>query len=134
MRSDGIRPTLTKLDKLWLTEVARLLPELLIEQPDLPRPEPLAEYWQRQRFFEALARTVTGASPSLLLLLDDLQWCDAETLEWLHYLLRFDAGISGGTKLLMIGTARSEEVNATHPLTRLTMALRVTDQLTEIAL
>jgi len=23
-------------------------------------------------------------------LLDDLQWCDTETLAWLHYLLRFD--------------------------------------------
>lgn len=35
------------------------------------------------------ALTVQG-QPPLLLLLDDIQWCDEDTLDRLHYLLRFD--------------------------------------------
>src|SRR4051794_33022877 len=37
------------LEPAWLSEVARLLPELLTERPTLAHPEPLAEHWQRQR-------------------------------------------------------------------------------------
>ncbi len=32
-----------KLDPLWLTEIARLLPEITMASPDLPRPGPLTE-------------------------------------------------------------------------------------------
>jgi DNA-binding SARP family transcriptional activator len=81
LRSEGFRPHLTRLDTVWRTEIARILPELLAEQPDLPRPEPIAEYGQRQRFFEALARAILAAPPPLMILIDDLQWCDQETLE-----------------------------------------------------
>src|SRR5215831_15737162 len=58
LRSDGLRAPLRQLDKVWLTEVARILPELFVEQPDLPHYEPVTEYGQRQRFFEALARAI----------------------------------------------------------------------------
>ena len=91
LRSEGLRASLRRLDAIWLTEIMRLLPELLAEQPDLPHYEPVAEYGQRQRFFEALARAILSASQPVLLLIDDLQWCDQETLEWLHFLLRFDS-------------------------------------------
>src|SRR5437867_6194170 len=53
-------------------------------------PPPLSEGWQRHDFFEALARAVLGGPRPLLLLIDDLQWCDQETVEWLHYLLRLE--------------------------------------------
>ncbi|MGH2344244.1 MAG: ATP-binding protein, partial [Chloroflexota bacterium] len=45
-------------------------------------------------------------------LIDDLQWCDQETLEWLHFLLRFDPA----ARLLVVGTIRVEELAAHHPL------------------
>ncbi len=130
LRSEAMRESLARLDPLWRTEVARLLSELLVEQPDLPRPAPLAEYWQRQQFFEALARAVTGAAPALVLLIDDLQWCDGETLEWLHYLLRFAADV----RLLVVGTIRIDEIDPQHAVARLATALRRTDQLVEIPL
>jgi DNA-binding SARP family transcriptional activator/tetratricopeptide (TPR) repeat protein len=130
LRSDLVRESLSRLDPLWRTEVARLVSELLLEQPELPRPQPLAEYWQREQFFEALARAVTGAAPALVLLMDDLQWCDADTLEWLHYLLRFTADV----RLLVIATIRLDEIDAQHPVARLVTALRRTDRLVEIPL
>jgi anion-transporting ArsA/GET3 family ATPase len=40
LRSDGLRAPLRQLDAVWLTEVVRLLPELLAERPALPRYEP----------------------------------------------------------------------------------------------
>ena len=91
LRSDGVRPHLAQLDAVWLTEISRILPELLAEHRDLPRPEPLAEYGQRQRFFEALARAMLAVPQPFLALIDDLQWCDQETLAWLHFLLRFQS-------------------------------------------
>ena len=72
----------------WLRELARLLPEILIERPDLPPPGPLTEAWQRLRLFEALAHALLTGHSALLLFLDDLQWCDRDTLDWLHYLLQ----------------------------------------------
>jgi predicted ATPase len=130
LRSDAIRESLIRLDKVWLKEVSRLLPELLIQNADLPPPEPVNEYWQRRRFFEALARAVLSAPQPLVLLLDDLQWCDPETLEWLDFLLRFDPGM----RLLIFGTARPEELDAKHPLMSLLLTLRNADQITEIEL
>ena len=124
------RSALARLDKIWLGEIARLLPELLTRHPDLPAPAPLTEHWQRQRFFEALARGVLAVHGPLLLLIDDLQWCDQETLEWLRFLLRFDAK----AKLLVVGTARSEEMNANPALIALVRALQSAGQLHEIAL
>jgi DNA-binding SARP family transcriptional activator/predicted ATPase len=130
LRSEPLRAAYARLDTVWLTEVARLLPELLAEHPDLPHPEPLAEFWQRRRLFEALAHVVLQASQPLLLLIDDLHWCDQETLEWLHYLLRFEPR----AQLLVVGTARAEEAGPQHPLMTLLHDLRSAGDVTEMAL
>src|SRR5881227_2511165 len=130
LRSDGLRSKLRQLDEVWLTEVVRLLPELLAEQPDLPHYESVTEYGQRQRFFEALARAILVAPQPLLLLIDDLQWCDQETLEWLHFLLRFDSM----ARLLVVGCAREEELPPPHPLRTFLLYLRSTMRVAEIPL
>src|SRR5256884_9532708 len=130
LRSDGLRAPLRQLDKVWLTEVTRILPELFAEQPDLPRYESVTEYGQRQRFLEALARAILVTSQPLLLLIDDLQWCDQETLEWLHFLLRFDPT----ARLLVVGCAREEELPPQHPLHTFLLHLRNTMHVTEISL
>jgi len=130
LRADPFRGALSRLTDIWLTEVTRCMPELLVERPELAPPGPLTEAWQRQRLFEALARAILGARQPLLLLLDDLQWCDRETLEWLHYLLRFDEH----ARLLIMGTVRPEETTPAHPLEALLAALRRDGQVTEIAL
>ena len=88
LRSESIRGALDQLEPIWQSELARVIPELLIEHPDLPKPAPMTESWQRKSLFEAIARAVRSASTPLLLVLDDAQWADGETLEWIHYFLR----------------------------------------------
>lgn len=96
----------------WLRELARLLPEVLIEHPELPPPEPLTEKWQRLRLFEALTHAILAGHAALLLTLDDLQWCDRDTLDWLHFLLAARGEQGAAMQLLVVATLRSEESEA----------------------
>jgi hypothetical protein len=130
LRAPLLQAAWNKLDDAALSEVARLLPELLVERLDLAPPSPLTQSWQRQRLFQALAQAVLALDRPLLLHIDDLQWCDQETLEWLHYLLRFDPQ----APLLLVGAYRPEEISAEHPLTALQLALQRTRQLKELEL
>jgi DNA-binding SARP family transcriptional activator/predicted ATPase len=130
LRSRAVRPALSRLDVVWLSEVARLLPELTLEHRGLPRPAPLTESWQRQRLFEALAQALLHAPHPLLLVIDDLQWCDPDTLGWLHYLLRTYADV----RLLVVATLRTEEASESPGLSELMLNLRHLDRLVEIDL
>ena len=130
LRSEALRPLLTQLESVWQTELARLLPELLTAYPDLPPPAPMTEGWQRQRFHEALARAIFAAPAPRLLVLEDLQWCDGETLAWLRYLLRFDSH----AHLLIVGTVRAEAIDDQHPLHELRTQLRRETQWSEVEL
>lgn len=143
LRSDLAYSRLTTLAPVWLSEVARLLPELLTIQPHLSPPAPLTTGWQRQRLFEALARALLNGQGPLILLLDDIQWCDHDTLAWLHYLLRFvqensakgsGQGIAPHARLLLIATARSEAMSDNPSLCDLLLEWLRADQLTELAL
>ncbi len=87
LRAPAIRPALEHVDDLWRVELARLLPELLADRPDLPQPGPMTETWQQQRFFQSIVHALQAAPTPLLLHLDDLQWSDAETLTLLQFLL-----------------------------------------------
>jgi DNA-binding SARP family transcriptional activator len=116
---------LPPLDDIWLTELSRLLPEILQTRPKVAPPQPLTEAWQRQRLFEALARALLGNRSPLLLVVEDSHWCDQDTLEWLHFLLRFDPQ----APILVVATERSEAALAPdHPLRKLKTALTQADQ------
>lgn len=130
LRAVGLRAEVQELDGVWLTQVARLLPELLAEQPNLTPPQPITESWQRQHFFEALARAIFALRRPLLLVVDDLQWAGEETLAWLHYLLRY----TPQSPLLLAATIRSTEIDPAHPVAPWLTDLRRTDQLAEIEL
>ncbi len=123
LRTPQIFANLERLGDAWLTEVARLLPELLDQHPDLPMPQPFTESWQRHRLYTALAQALFAGDQPLLLVLDDVQWCDGETLTWLHYCLRF-AELDGvrlfpNSRLLLLCTFRDNEIDACPPDPRL---------------
>jgi DNA-binding SARP family transcriptional activator len=130
LRSEAIAPRLRRLDALHLTELARLLPELLTELPDLPSPRPLPEDELRQRLFGGVAKALLAAGTPLLLVADDLQWSDAGSLQLIHYLLRTHAD----TPLLVAATARREELDARHPVATLLAALEGLGRRNEVAL
>jgi tetratricopeptide (TPR) repeat protein len=129
LKSDAMRPALAKLDLAWLTDVARLHPAVLAGRPDIPPPDPQLESWQRLRFFEALVQAFRSAAP-LLLVVDDLQWADADTLHWLHYFVRSEADVP----CLVVGTLRAEEQQDNPPLGHLITQLERDNLVTMIGL
>jgi DNA-binding SARP family transcriptional activator len=136
LRSPEFARPIRELDPVWQTEVARLVPAAYARgsspqttaaratgaQPahDRATSRSLAEAWRRHRFFEGLARAVLAARRPTLLVLDDLQWCDEETATWLTFLL----GLADEAPLLVVMTARSEELDDNHEVARLINSLR----------
>lgn len=114
LRAGSLGPALDRLDDVWLSEISRLLPEILTDRPGLARPEPMLESWHRHRLFEALARVLRIAPSPLLMVLDDANWVDRDTIEWLHYLLR-----SEPLPAVVLLSARSGEVETNEALTAL---------------
>ena len=110
LRSEALRSHIETLSTVWRAELARLLPELL-ETSSPPEPSRSGDLAQRHRLFDAVGRAIIGDHPRLLII-DDLQWCDAETIELIGFVVR-----AGQTApLLIVGTVRSEEIPEHHPL------------------
>jgi len=118
LRSDALRSHIDTLDTVWRAELARLLPELLdASQPS--KPSQSGDLAQRHRLFDAVSRAIVVGDRPRLLIIDDLQWCDAETIELIGFVVR-----SGQTApVLIVGTVRSEEIPEHHPLVALVDAL-----------
>jgi DNA-binding SARP family transcriptional activator len=104
------------LADLWLVELSHLLPELRERYPDLPNPTP-AGPGDAARLFEAIARLgqALAARAPLLLLIDDLQWADAASLDLIHYLAR--RWRAAQTPALLLGTVRSEALTEAPAMT-----------------
>jgi predicted ATPase/DNA-binding SARP family transcriptional activator len=115
------------LETIWLTELSRLLPELLTRFPHIPAPIPPAE---EPRLWEALLRLFRGLSRlgDVWLFLDDLHWGDAATIAWLGYLIRHISSPS----LNLLATSRPLEGQA--DLIKLLQVLRREDRLVQIRL
>jgi DNA-binding SARP family transcriptional activator len=77
----------------WLAEVARLVPELRRRFPGVPEPAATAT-GERSRLFEGAAQMLmaVAAERPAIFLVDDLQWCDAESCAMLLYLVQRAAG------------------------------------------
>lgn len=130
LRAPAVASGLRRLGAPWLAELARLLPELRAERPELPAAAPLIDDWQRARLLDALSHAVLAGTRPLLVVIDDLQWCDLETIGWLRYLLRSRPRAA----LLVVATARSGEIDPEHPLQSLLLEVRASGQLTELEL
>src|SRR5262245_48088954 len=118
LRSDALRSHINTLDMVWRAELARLLPELLdASQPSGPSQS--GDPAQRYRLFDAVSRAILVGDRPRLLIIDDLQWCDTETIELIGFVIR-----SGRTApILIVGTVRWEEISPQHPLVGLVDAL-----------
>jgi DNA-binding SARP family transcriptional activator len=118
LRSDALRSHVETLDTVWRAELARLLPELADASPP-SRPGQSSDVAQRHRLFDAVNRAVVAGNRPRLLVIDDLQWCDNETIDLIGFVVR-----SGQTvPILIVGTVRWEELPEHHPLAGLVDAL-----------
>lgn len=96
--------------------VARMVPSLRTEFPDLPTPADLPPEQQRRYLFNAFLEFLERCCETspLCLLVDDLQWADEATC----HLLRHLAWEIGGLKLLIVGTFREAELGREAPFRR----------------
>ncbi|HSN77047.1 MAG TPA: AAA family ATPase [Anaerolineae bacterium] len=96
----------------WLTEAARLLPELATGR-SLPSPPPLDHPGAQAHFFEGLCQVIQAlAGPAGVLYVDDAQWADGASLDALAYL----AHRLAGRPLLVLLAWRSEDSPAVQRL------------------
>ena len=135
LRSDAVRAGWTNLRPQQLAELARLVPEIREQFPELEllksgQPSPLAESWQRLHFYESLSAAFGKSRKPMLLYLDDMQWCDPDSFEWLNALLTSSAAAG----VLVLGTVRAEETGREHPFTRFLAGLRQSGMVLEIPL
>ena len=91
-------------------------------------PRSLVDAWQRHRFFEGLSRALLAADRPVLLTLDNLHWCDPETLA----LLSFCLGLTSDAPVLVVATMRQDPDDDRPGLARWLAGMRATGLLTEI--
>ena len=90
----------------------------------------MADAWQRHRFFEGLARGMTAVGRPVLLVLDNMQWCDRETLAFLTFFL----GLAPGIPVLVAGTLRNDTLDEDPELADWIVRMRATGLMTELSL
>ena len=114
LRSGPVATCLDTLDPACLTELARLLPELRLAHPGLPVAPPATDPGRRHHLLVAGCRGLLATGRPLLLVVDDLQWCDADTVELCEILVRS----APSAPVLIVATVRDEEAAGTQLLDR----------------
>lgn len=107
-RLEGVNAPEDLLEDVWLAELSQLMPELRARYPDLPMPLTGDAHFVRARLFEALALLgdALATGRGAVLVLDDMQWADADTLDLVHYLTRRWAEM--GVPILLLVVLRQE--------------------------
>jgi DNA-binding SARP family transcriptional activator len=127
LRNPAVRASLSTLDPVWRAEVDRLVPG---GGNAAPTARAVVDAWQRHRFFEGLARALLGVGRPTLLVLENLQWCDQETLAFVTFCL----GLIPDAPVLVAGTLRTGEPDEEPELAGWLARMRTTGDRTEIPL
>ena len=127
LRSPEVASQLRQIAPRDLAVLGRLLPEFGdVSQPQ--RPEDLDASEDRRRLFEAIAESLFAGSRPVLLVADDVQWCDEQSVQLMHYLVR----LGTSHPLLVVATARREDVEENSPVGSLIAGLQVIERATEV--
>ena len=130
LRAGQMRSFLTGPSPSQRVDLARLVPEIQSENP-IPASQPASDdSWQKQNLFGALGAVFSASKRPLILFVDDLQWCDAHSLEWLTWLVT----LPSSQGILVVGTVREEDVGRDHPFVVFRLSLRQADALVQIPL
>ena len=134
IRLDQVNAPEDLLEDVWLAELSQLMPELRARYPDLPMPMTGDANFVCARLFEsmaALGNALASGHPSILIL-DDMQWADADTMDLVHYLARRWAEMKAPILLLL--TVRQEAYAADASLREWLTHLERDTSLTRILL
>ncbi|MBH0122510.1 AAA family ATPase [Rhodococcus sp. CX] len=136
LRDPAVAAGRSGLARVWRAEVERLVPspEADADRVRETRPErgvgASADAWQRHRFFEGLARGLVGDGRPILLTLDNMQWCDRETLLFLAFCL----GLTPDAPLLVAAAARDDSSESAAAVTEWATGLASSGTVTELRL
>jgi DNA-binding SARP family transcriptional activator len=121
LRSAIDAPGLAGTDPQWLAEVARVVPELRSRFPALANAS-LAMGADGWRLFEGVAQVLLALAEEapVAVLVDDVQWCDADSCALLHSLIRR----LDGAPVFWCLTFSAGAVERDTPAARLVRALR----------
>jgi DNA-binding SARP family transcriptional activator/tetratricopeptide (TPR) repeat protein len=129
LRNDAVKSAAATLDPAWRAEVGRLVPASGYgARGTVPRAT--ADAWQRHRFLEGLSRALLAVGRPLLLTLDNMQWCDHETLAFITFCL----GLADDAQLLVAATLRDDALDDDPELVNWTVRMQATGLLTELSL
>ena len=129
LRTGAVQSATAAINPVWRAEVSRLIPAEGHGGREAG-PRVMADAWQRHRFFEGLARALFAVGRPMLLVLDNMQWCDQETLAFITFCL----SLASGTPLLVAGTQRDDHLGEDPELEDWTARMRASGLLTEISL
>lgn len=122
LRSAVDAPGVAGVDPEWLGEIGRVLPEIRRRFAGLPEATTANVATDGWRLFEAVAQVLLAISEDspVAVLIDDLQWCDADSCSLLHFLVRRLAD----ARVLWCATFTLGEIERDAPAARLARALR----------
>lgn len=114
----------------YAVDLAKIVPAVRLILPDLPQPEPVGPELERRNLYNAVAHyfNTLAAQHPLIIILDDLQWADAATMQLLSFLMMQSTGATPQQSSLSptnrplplyILLYRAGEVYETHPLREL---------------
>jgi DNA-binding SARP family transcriptional activator len=129
LRHPAVHSAAATLDPAWRSEVGRLVPAEGHDGRGTGL-RAMADAWQRHRFFEGIARALLAVGRPTLLVLDNMQWCDQETLAFITFCL----GLADGAPLLVAATLRDDALDDAPELASWTVRMRATGLLTELSL
>jgi len=129
LRNPAVQSAAAALDPAWRAEVGRLMPGESFGGRG-SGPKAMVDAWQRHRFYEGLARALLAVGRPTLLVLDNMQWCDQETLAFIAFCLQ----LASGSPLLVAGTLRGDDLGEDPELGDWAVRMRATGLLTEVSL
>ena len=114
--------TVDSVDQRQLAELARILPQIRHQHPDLPATPSTDSEADQYRLFNAVGAVLTHLAERtpVVFVLDDLHWADKPTVLLLRHLVT----TLPSSPVLLLGTYRESDLSGSHPMTAGLAALR----------
>ncbi len=130
LRIPEVQVAQSALDPVWQLEVERLVPSGRTRREHASGQRAMVDSWQRHRFYEGLTRALIAIGRPLLLVLDNLHWCDQETLAFITFCL----GLATDAPIMVAATLRDDDRDQEPGLGEWLARMRAAGLLTEIPL